>query len=147
MNCQFNRNQHKFFLKTSSVLFNPVLIFVNLLEPQGWWTMQQMILHQVNTHIQTQLKDLRPNHPTIFMLAQSHPLESLFQVGSIRISERFYIYWLHQITCLALVLKMLTNRFNKFLKKRRKEKYQQAKIYNKKSNSGSFNFTCFGCGK
>jgi len=42
---------------------------------------------------------------------------------------------------------MLTRRFNKFLKRREKEKNQQAKMYNNKSDFGSSNSTCFGCGK
>jgi len=42
---------------------------------------------------------------------------------------------------------MLTRRFNKFLRKKGKEKNQQTKRYTKKTDSNSSNFTCFGCGK
>jgi len=45
------------------------------------------------------------------------------------------------------VLNMLTRRFNKFLKKKGKEKHQQVKRYNRKTNSGSTNLNCSPCGK
>ena len=47
----------------------------------------------------------------------------------------------------AETLNMLTRRFQKFLKKKGKEKNQQAKRYNRKSYSHSINFICFGCWK
>ena len=42
---------------------------------------------------------------------------------------------------------MLTRKFNKFLRKKGKEKNQQPKRYTKKIDSNSANYTCFGCGK
>ena len=44
-------------------------------------------------------------------------------------------------------LNMLMRKFNKFLKKRGKEKNQQTKRYTKKTNLNSTNLTCFGCGR
>jgi len=42
---------------------------------------------------------------------------------------------------------LLTRKFNKFLKKKRKDKSQPLKRYNNKKVDKSSNFTYFGCGK
>jgi len=47
----------------------------------------------------------------------------------------------------AKTLNMLTRKFNKFMKKRGKDKNQQRKKYTKKAYSNYANFTCFGYGK
>jgi len=44
-------------------------------------------------------------------------------------------------------LNLLTRRFQKFIKMKGKMKNQQSKRYNKKSDTSSTKFTCFGCGK
>ena len=44
-------------------------------------------------------------------------------------------------------LNILTRRFHKFIKMKGKMKNQQSKRYNKKPDSNSTKFTCFGCGK
>jgi len=44
-------------------------------------------------------------------------------------------------------LNLLTKRFQKFIRMKSRRKNQQNKRYNKKSNSNSAKFTCFGCGK
>jgi len=44
-------------------------------------------------------------------------------------------------------LNLLTKRFQKFIKMKGGTNNQQNKMYNKKSDSNSNKFTCFGCGK
>jgi len=44
-------------------------------------------------------------------------------------------------------LNLLIKRFQKFIKMKGKTKNLQSKRYNKKSDSNSNKFTCFGCGK
>jgi len=44
-------------------------------------------------------------------------------------------------------LNLLTRRFQKFIKTKGKMKNQRSKRYNKKLDSNSTKFTCFGCGK
>jgi len=44
-------------------------------------------------------------------------------------------------------INLLTKRFQKFIKMKGKTKNLQSKRYNKKSDSNSNKFTCFGCGK
>jgi len=45
-------------------------------------------------------------------------------------------------------LSLLTKKFNIFLKKKNRERFQSKKRYSSKHNESSFvNYTCFGCGK
>jgi len=42
-------------------------------------------------------------------------------------------------------LNLLSRKFSKFIRNKEKEKNQKSKRYNKKTDSNSANFTCFGC--
>jgi len=44
-------------------------------------------------------------------------------------------------------LSLLTKKFQKFIKLKRRTKNQQSKMYNRKPDSNSNKLTCFGCGK
>ncbi|XP_068504388.1 uncharacterized protein [Phaseolus vulgaris] len=44
-------------------------------------------------------------------------------------------------------ISLLTKRFNKFLKKKSRDRNQQKRRYPKPNDSNSSNYTCFGCGK
>ena len=44
-------------------------------------------------------------------------------------------------------ISLLRKRFNRFLKKKNRDRNQQKRRYPKPNDSNSSNYTCFGCGK